>query len=93
MRAQLERLLELSELPNVRLRVIPYGAGALPAGNNKFIILSFALPTVSNVVFIEGLTGDFTSKISRDVETYNMTFRTLVQMAADPRRHEKSSPL
>ena len=32
MRAQLERLLELSERPNVALRVIPYKAGGLPAG-------------------------------------------------------------
>src|SRR5215469_17306080 len=30
MRAQLERLLELADLPNVALRVIPYDAGALP---------------------------------------------------------------
>jgi hypothetical protein len=47
MKAQLEQLLELSELPSVTLRVIPYDAGALPAGNNKFIILRFALPVVS----------------------------------------------
>ena len=50
MRAQLERLLELAELPKVTLRVIPYDAGALPAGNNKFIILRFASPTVKDVV-------------------------------------------
>jgi len=83
MRAQLERLLELSELPNVRLRVIPYGAGALPAGNNKFIILSFAAPTVADVVFVEGLTGDLYLDDPRDAETYNITFRALIQMAAD----------
>ena len=35
MRAQLERLLELSDLPNVTLRVIPYDAGALPAGQQQ----------------------------------------------------------
>ena len=46
MQAQLERLLELAELPSVTLRVIPYDAGALPAGNNKFIILRFASPTI-----------------------------------------------
>jgi transcriptional regulator with XRE-family HTH domain len=83
MRAQLERLLELSELPNVRLRVIPYGAGALPAGNNKFIILSFAAPTVADMVFVEGLTGDLYLDDPRDVEGYNTTFRALAQMAAD----------
>jgi transcriptional regulator with XRE-family HTH domain len=84
MRAQLERLLELSELTNVRLRVIPYDAGALPAGNNKFIVLGFAQPAVADVVFVEGLTGDLYLDDPRDVETYNITFRALAQMAADP---------
>jgi transcriptional regulator with XRE-family HTH domain len=84
MRAQLERLLELSDLPGVTLRVIPYAAGALPAGNNKFIILRFALPTVSDVVFIEGLTGDLYLEDPDDVEVYNTTFRTLIHLAASP---------
>jgi transcriptional regulator with XRE-family HTH domain len=84
MKAQLERLLELSELPNVTLRVIPYEAGALPSGNNKFIILEFAIPTISDIVFIEGLTGDLYLEDSRDVEIYNLTFRTLVQLGASP---------
>jgi transcriptional regulator with XRE-family HTH domain len=84
MKAQLERLLDLSGLPSVTLRVIPYGAGALPAGNNKFIILRFALPAVSDVVFIEGLTGDLYLEEPHDVEVYNTTFRTLIQLAASP---------
>lgn len=84
MQAQLERLLELSDLPHVTLRVIPYGAGALPAGNNKFIILRFALPTVCDVVFVEGLTGDLYLEDADDVEVYNATFRTLVHLAASP---------
>ena len=89
MRAQLERLLELAELPNVTLRVIPYDAGALPAGNNKFIILRFASPTVKDVVYIEGLTGDIYLDEPSDVETYNTTFRTLVQLAASPNETNK----
>ena len=84
MRAQLERLLELSDLPNVTLRVIPYGAGALPAGNNKFIILGFPQAAVSDVVFVEGLTGDLYLDDPRDVEIYQLTFRTLMQLAASP---------
>jgi hypothetical protein len=84
MRDQLVRLLELSGLPNVTLRVIPYEAGALPAGNNKFIILRFASPDVTDIVFIEGLTGDLYLDESEEVETYNTTFRTLVQLAASP---------
>ena len=84
MRAQLERLLLLADLPSVTLRVIPYAAGALPAGNNKFIILRFAQPTVSDVVFIEGLTRDEYLEDPHEVEVYNTTFRTLVDLASSP---------
>jgi transcriptional regulator with XRE-family HTH domain len=84
MQGQLERLLELSDLPNVTLQVIPYEAGALPAGNNKFIILGFPQATVSDIVFIEGLTGDLYLDDPRDVEIYQLTFRTLTQLAASP---------
>ena len=84
MRAQLQRLLELADLPSVTLRVIPYDAGALPAGNNKFIILRFAQPTVPDVVYIEGLTRDEYLKDPHEVEVYNTTFRTLVDLAASP---------
>jgi transcriptional regulator with XRE-family HTH domain len=84
MRAQLKHLLEMSDLPSVTLRVIPYEAGVLPSENNKFIILGFALPTVSDVVFIEGLTGDLYLEDPGDLEVYNTTFRTLVRLAASP---------
>jgi transcriptional regulator with XRE-family HTH domain len=84
MLAQLERLLELSELPNVTLRVMPYDAGALPAGNNKFIILSFASLGVPDMVFIEGLHDDLYVEDPGDVEIYRSTFRALVELAASP---------
>jgi transcriptional regulator with XRE-family HTH domain len=85
MRGQLERLLLLADLPRVSLRVIPYAAGALPAGNNKFIILRFAQPdVVPDVVFIEGLTRHEYLKDPHEVEVYNMTFRTLLELAASP---------
>ncbi len=84
MRAQLKRLLELSGLPTVTLRVIPYEAGALPAGDNKFIILRFALPTVSDVVFIEGLTGDLYLDDPYEVEVYNTTFKDVGAPRREP---------
>jgi transcriptional regulator with XRE-family HTH domain len=90
MRAQLERLLELSELPSVTLRVVPYDAGVVPAGNNKFIILSFKTPTLSDVVFIEGLTGDLFLEDPADVKAYKGTFRTLLRLAADPQATRKT---
>ena len=84
LRAQLERLIEVSELPSVTVKVIPYQAGALPAANNKFIILRFAMPDVSDVVFVEGLTGDLYLDEPGDVEVYSLTFRSLTHLAASP---------
>jgi transcriptional regulator with XRE-family HTH domain len=83
MHGQLGRLLEASRLPNVDLRVIPYDAGALPAGNNKFIVLTFAQSAVPDVVFIEGLTSDLYIEDSQDVATYTATFWALSELAAN----------
>jgi transcriptional regulator with XRE-family HTH domain len=80
MTAQLGHLLEVSSMPNVDLRVIPYSAGALPSGN-QFIILNFKLADVPDVVFIEGLTADLYLEDHQDVEAYNTTFRALHNLA------------
>jgi transcriptional regulator with XRE-family HTH domain len=82
MAAQLAWLLEVSAIPNVDLRVIPYSAGALPAGT-QFIILNFKLPDVPDVVFIEGLTADQYLDDPEDVEAYSTTFRALRELAVD----------
>jgi hypothetical protein len=36
------------------------------------------------VVFVEGLTGDLYIDRKEDIETYNMTFRVLEELAASP---------
>jgi transcriptional regulator with XRE-family HTH domain len=82
MAEQLSRLLEVSGYPNVSLRVIPYEAGALPAVNNKFILLRFDTPAIPDVVFVEGLTGDLYLDDPEDVEEYSMTFSSLLELAA-----------
>lgn len=84
MEAQLRHLQEMAALPNVTVRVIPYDSGALPSGNNKFIVLGFAQPAVSDMVFIEGLTGDLYLDEPTEVDRYKATFRRLVDLAADP---------
>jgi transcriptional regulator with XRE-family HTH domain len=81
MASQLERLLEICDYPNVDLGIIPFGAGALPSGNNKFIILSFGTLSIPDVVFIEGLTGDLYLDDPSEVEVYSLTFRALSELA------------
>ena len=64
------------------VKVVPYEAGPLPVPNNKFIILSFAVLTLPDVVFIEGLTGDLYIERKEDTDTYNAAFQALEDLAA-----------
>jgi transcriptional regulator with XRE-family HTH domain len=82
MRAQLQHLVEASRRPNISVRVMPYEAGLLPATNNKFIILSFSQPALSEVVFIEGLTGDLYLDRPEDVATYTDAFQAMLEMTS-----------
>ncbi len=82
MRSQLTHLLEVSDLPKVTVRVVPYEAGLLPVTNNKFIILNFDQPTVPGLVFVEGLTGDLYIDRAEDVKAYEDAFTALRAIAA-----------
>ena len=84
MLAQLKRLLEIADLPRVSIRVVPYDAGAVPAGVNKFIILGFEPDDMANVVLIEDLLHHRYIEQPEEVETYKATFRTLTSLAAGP---------
>jgi Domain of unknown function (DUF5753) len=83
MRAQLRRLLEMSQLPNVTIRIVPFDAGVVPAGVNKFIIMKFGRPDAADMVFIEDLTARHYLEAPDDVETYNTIFATLCDLSAD----------
>jgi len=56
MRAQVRRLLEVAEMPAVTLQVLPFSAGAQDAGGT-FTILRFTEGGISDVVYVEQLTG------------------------------------
>jgi transcriptional regulator with XRE-family HTH domain len=82
MRQQLRELLDASVMRNVSLRVVPFAAGAVPSGNNKFIILNFASPAIADVVYVESLTGELILDRESDLKVYNRAYETLADMAA-----------
>jgi transcriptional regulator with XRE-family HTH domain len=86
MKQQLERLLEVSELPHVSIFVLPFDAGLLPSGINKFIILGLQQPSVPDLVFMEGLTGDLYLDRPEEVQAYRSAFSSMLQMAASAER-------
>ncbi len=68
-RGQLEHLLELSELPNIALQVLPLRTG-LHAGGGAFSILRFSDPDLPDVVYVEHLVGALYIEKLDHVERY-----------------------
>ncbi|MED7954153.1 helix-turn-helix transcriptional regulator [Streptomyces sp. BE20] len=56
MRAQVDRLLELTELPNVVLQVMPLGFGGLRAEGGAFSVLTFDDQDLPDIVYLEQFT-------------------------------------
>jgi transcriptional regulator with XRE-family HTH domain len=72
MQGQLERLLELGELPNVSIQVLPFQAGIHAALDGPFVILTFE--SYPDLLFIEHLMGFvYLEKIS-DTARGNLIF-------------------
>jgi transcriptional regulator with XRE-family HTH domain len=86
LRAQLERLIEAAELPNVRLQVLPFAAGAHPAMVGAFSILRFPEPELPDVVYLEHLTNALYLEKREDVEEYLHVIDTICLRAARPDR-------
>jgi transcriptional regulator with XRE-family HTH domain len=70
MRAQLERLIDATKLPNVVLQILPFAAGAHPAMVGAFSILRFADGELPDVVYLEHLTNAAYLDRRDEVERY-----------------------
>jgi len=55
MRAQLEHLLQVTDLPNVTLQIVPFNAGPHAAAGGPFTILRFPEPDLPDLVYLEQL--------------------------------------
>jgi transcriptional regulator with XRE-family HTH domain len=84
MRAQLQRISESAQLPNVTVQVISFEAGAHPAMESVFSILNFEQPLVSDIVYVEGLVGNIYLERSADMERYRKIFSHLRTIALNP---------
>ena len=76
MSAQISRVIEACELPNVTVRVLPFAAGAHPALDSTFILLEFE-ESVPGVVYVEGLVGHLFLERVSDVQRYRQVFERL----------------
>jgi transcriptional regulator with XRE-family HTH domain len=89
MQAQLQRLIEASELPNVTLHVLPFTAGAHAGMDGEFTIFSYekdhdVVYEDPDVVYVDNIGGGAYIEESWMTERYNRTFDHLLETALDP---------
>ncbi|MEU4802380.1 helix-turn-helix transcriptional regulator [Actinosynnema sp. NPDC023587] len=85
MRAQLDHLAETVETrENVEVRVLPFEVGAYPALGGAFWVMSFASPTLPEVVYQETLTYNTFIDQRQQVREYTVALAETTEQALDP---------
>jgi hypothetical protein len=82
MRAQIDRLAEATELPNVTLQVLPFTAGPHPAMYGMFHLFRFPAPELPDVVYGENMTSAFYLDKPEDVASYQEAMDRISAQAA-----------
>ncbi|AWI29161.1 helix-turn-helix transcriptional regulator [Streptomyces tirandamycinicus] len=84
MRGQLRRVLEMAQLPHVRLQVLPFSMGGYVGLTGSFVIFSFPNTSDLDVVVLDHLTSSLYLERKEDLETYGAAFRTMQAHALSP---------
>jgi hypothetical protein len=84
MRGQLQHLIEISERPNVRLQIMPFGFGGHSGESGAFTLLSFPESDLSDVVYLEQLTSALYLDKHEDVGQYEKALKELQQDSPGP---------
>ncbi|MBP0458646.1 helix-turn-helix domain-containing protein [Streptomyces montanisoli] len=81
MREQVERLLEMTELPNVTLQIATLEAGHHPGTYSPFVLFRFDVPEIPDMVYIEYLTGALYLDEENEVSEHMEAMDRMVAMA------------
>jgi transcriptional regulator with XRE-family HTH domain len=84
MRAQLGRLLEMSERSNITLQVIPFDKGAHPGMVGSFVRLVFG-SAAPDLIYEERLAGELFLETEAEIDRYSLVFDHLRARALGPR--------
>jgi transcriptional regulator with XRE-family HTH domain len=84
MRAQLERLVEAADLPNVTLQILPFEVGAHAGMDGTFTILDFPEAGDPDVVYAENATGGLFLEKGDELQKYIFIFDHIRAAAIRP---------
>jgi hypothetical protein len=82
---QLRSLIDVAQLPNVTVQILPFDAGEHPFLGGSAALLEFPETTHLDVVYLEGLAGDLYEEQHSEVARYRAEFDQLSTRALDPR--------
>jgi transcriptional regulator with XRE-family HTH domain len=85
MARQLARLFEAARLPQVRLQVLPFAAGAHIGITGPFVIFSFSRTSDLDVVVLDHLTSSLYLERKEDLQAYTEAFNALRFHALSPK--------
>jgi transcriptional regulator with XRE-family HTH domain len=80
MRAQLKKLLDGAQRPNITIQILPFSIGAHPATEGPFGILTFPESDDYDLVYVEGHLSDLYLEKEHDIHTYEKMFNRLVDL-------------
>jgi transcriptional regulator with XRE-family HTH domain len=86
---QLRHLIDRAQLPNVTLQILPFDAGEHPFLGGSAALLEFSETTHSDVLYVEGLAGDYYEEQPLEVARYRNELERLSSMALDRRMSVK----
>ncbi|GCB50299.1 hypothetical protein SNL152K_7643 [Streptomyces sp. NL15-2K] len=86
MRAQIDKLLEATKLPNVTLQVAPFANGPHPGTYGPFVLFRFAMPELPDMVYSEYLTGAVYLDARTEVATHLEVMDRMAAQAATAHR-------
>jgi transcriptional regulator with XRE-family HTH domain len=84
MRAQLEHLIQMSELPNITVQLLPFHFGGHAAAGGPFTLLRFAEPDLPDIVYLEQLNSAIYLDKRPDVEHYLAVMERVCVQAETP---------
>jgi hypothetical protein len=84
MNRQLRYLVDMTELSNVTIQLVPFAAGLHPGMQGPFEVVQFEDSPDESVVFVEERRGDFISDNPRETQGYLDNFGRIAEKALGP---------
>jgi hypothetical protein len=90
MSQQLERLVDVTRLPNATIQVVPFAAGLHSGVKGAFELVHFEDTPDEDIVFLEGPHDDFIIETPEETKDYLETFRNIKEISLNPSDSERS---